>query len=52
MEGIQKAVADALRNVARKVEEGLYGEGDEFAFTTEAETAFFDDVEEATDKMY
>ena len=52
MDGIQKTVALALRYVAQKVEDGAYGDDDEFAMTTEVQTAFLSDVEEATDKMY
>ncbi len=35
MEGIQKTVALGLRNIARKVEEGLYGSNDD-AFDDDA----------------
>lgn len=52
MDGIQKTVALALKDVARKVEEGLYGEGDDFAGNETAEKAFLEDVEEATDKRF
>ena len=30
MDGIQQTVAEALRELARKVEEGQYGRGDDF----------------------
>ncbi len=58
MDGIQKTVALGLRNLARKVEEGRYGEGDD-AFGAGADddyhpdaAAFLDDIrEEVLDVM-
>lgn len=56
MDGIQKTVALGLRNLARKVEEGAYGQGDE-AFDEEGNyggtaQAFLDDMhDEVLDKM-
>ena len=52
MDGIQQTVALALRDIVRKVEEGLYGTDDDFAKDESVQNAFLDDVEEATDKMY
>ena len=52
MGGVQKTVVDALRFVAQKAEDGAYGDGDEFAMTTEVQIAFLNDVEEATDAIY
>ncbi len=56
MDGIQKTIALGLRNLARKVEEGLYGEGDG-AFDDDngeggSAQAFLDDMhDEVLDKM-
>lgn len=51
MDGIQESVALGLRNLARKVEEGLYGKGDN-AFEDCAAQAFLDDMhDEVIDMM-
>ena len=51
MDGIQKTVCLGLRNLARKVEEGLYGQGDDFS-DEDSQQAFLDDLhDEVIDKM-
>lgn len=48
--GIQKKVADGLRYLATRVEEGYYGEGDE-AFQSDLEMdAFQEDLDEIIDE--
>ena len=47
MDGIQKTVALALRDMATKVEEGAYGEDDD-AFVEEADSdAFHEDIQDS-----
>ena len=56
MDGIQKTVALGLRNLARRVEEGAYGDGDEAFDDDDGEggvaQAFLDDLtDEVISKM-
>ena len=45
MTGIQKTVAEGLRYLAHKVEEGAYGEGDD-AFADDSRDAFLEDLQD------
>lgn len=46
MEGIQKTAAEGLRDLARRAEEGAYGQGDEFDVD-----ALQDDLDDLTVKL-